>query len=121
MQILTAILTLGFSVIVAATATASGNDLSAAAGAVGIVAGVLLLFNAQVGFYALFAIIVVMGISVANEADPVTTLPFMAAYGVIAFLAYRVWQGQVRRDAERQQAAERAERADRYIRQQLGE
>lgn len=44
-----------------------------------------------------------------------------AVYGLFVFMAWRVVQARIARREERRLAAERAERADRYIRQQLGE
>ena len=45
----------------------------------------------------------------------------VAVYGVAAYLAYRSARGRIARREERRLAAERADRADRYMRQQLGE
>lgn len=120
MQVFLALVSFAVSAIVATAAYGSGNDVSFAVGVLGIIASVALLANIAAGFYALFGLAIVLGVAVVHSAEA-AALPFAVVYGLLAFLAYRVKIGREAQRRQRQQEVARAERMDRYVRQQLGE
>lgn len=117
MRWMAVLLGVGFSVLVLMFA-APGSP-SRAIGTFGLLASLAMIIHPRAGFIAFFA---PLGLSLLGMANIERSyVIYVIPYAVLTLLAFRVVEDRKARKQEYILAAERAERADRYIRQQLGE
>ena len=100
-------------------ALANDADTGIVVGMLGVLAALATVIHPRAGMVlfvltAAFALLASFNVARGFLLD-------VAVYGAMAYLAYRSVVGRIARREERRIAAARAERADRYIRQQLGE
>ncbi len=100
----------GIVVMVDSQANAAGGVLI---GGIGIIAAVLTWINPRAGQFGFSVAVGLAALAMVTNSDPGYVV-YVAMFGIPALFAWR--------SAERNKAAvERAERTDRYVRQQLGE
>ena len=109
-----------FGILFSLTLTIFGGAESAfAIGFFGIVASVTLIIHRKAGF---IAFLIPAAFSLIASVNVAPGFLFEAVvYGLLAFMAYRTVKAHEAAKQERRIAAERGERHDRYVRQQLGE
>lgn len=116
MRAVTATLGLIFSVLILMF---SGDSPDSVVGFLGLLASLALMIHRQAGFVLMFLPLAasVVGIFTVSTGY----ILYVVVYGLLTWAAYRIVKRHEAQVHERMLAAERAERHDRYIRQQLGE